>query len=224
MQTDYLFRGLKGYIIVKRFSYLFTMKTKEATNRYKILKFLDKYGLSATMEAFEVSKRTLYRWKATLKRDKNEINSHKSTKPIHKRESKTPKVIIEEIKRLRDIYPNIGKEKLHVILKEWCTENNLKLPSESTVGRIISRDKDKMRMFPYRINSKGVVKPKIREFENRKPKGLKTKPMKMWAVDTIERVSLGIRRYIMTMIDPNSRIAFAVAIHTIHFKSLSCVN
>ena len=42
--------------------------------------------------------------------------------------------------------------------------------------------------------------------------------MHLWAVDTIQRVSDGMRRYIMTLVDPNSRIAFAVAIPTKHAK------
>ena len=59
MQTDYLFNGIKGYSQFRRFSYLFTMNTKEATNRYKILMFLDKYGINATKNAYEISVRTL---------------------------------------------------------------------------------------------------------------------------------------------------------------------
>ena len=47
--------------------------------------------------------------------------------------------------------------------------------------------------------------------------------MHLWAVDTIQRVSSGIKRYIMTMIDPNSRIAFAVAIPSKHTKHTSKV-
>ena len=220
MQTDYLFNGLKGYASVKRFSYLFDMENKEAQKRLKILKFFDKYGLEATMEAFGVSRRTLYRWKATLTKNKNNIISlnPKSTQPKHKRQPTTPRVIIDEIKRLRENYPNIGKAKLYVILKPWCEENNLIIPSESTIGRTIARDKNKMRLFPNRIDSKGRTKPKKKEIKTRKPKGLKTQPMHLWAVDTIQRVSVGIRRYIMTMIDPNSRIAFAVAIPTKHTK------
>ena len=216
MQTDYLFNGIRGYASLKRFGYLLEMKTKEAKERYKILLFFEKYGLEATKEAFGVSRRTLYRWKALLQTNKNEINAlnPKSTQPKQKRQPITPKAIVDEMKRLREKYPNIGKEKLHVLLQPWCEEKSLLVPSESTIGRIISKDKNKMRNFPYRINSQGKIKPKKREIKTRKPKGLKTKPMHMWAVDTIERVSLGIRRYIMTMIDPNSRIAFAVAIPT----------
>jgi len=221
MQTDYLFNGIRGYARVKRFSYLFEMENKEAHKRLKILKFFDNYGLEATMEAFNVSRRTLYRWKQTLKKNKGDTISlnPKSTKPKQKRKLSTPKVVTYEIKRLREKYPNIGKAKLHVILKPWCEDNNITLPSESTIGRIIARDKNKMRLFPNRIDSKGRTKTKKKDIKTRKPKGLKTAPMHLWAVDTIQRVSIGIRRYIMTMIDPNSRIAFAVAIpskHTIH--------
>ena len=75
-----------------------------------------------------------------------------------------------------------------------------------------------MRIIPYRIDRNGKAKPKKRKFKNRKPKNLKSKPMHLWAVDTIQKVSNGIRRYIMTLVDPNSRIAFAVAMPTKHTK------
>jgi transposase InsO family protein len=220
MQTDYLFNAIRGYARFKRFSYLFEMENTEANKRLKIIKFHDKYGLEATIEAFDVSRRTIYRWKTTLKRNKGNTISltPKSTAPKRIRKPTTPKPIVDEIKKLREKYPNIGKAKLHVILKPWCKENNITLPSESTIGRIIARDKNKMRLFPQRIDSKGRVKPKKKEIKNRKPKNLKTEPMHMWAVDTIQRVTAGMRRYIMTMIDPNSRIAFAVAIPTKHTK------
>jgi predicted DNA-binding transcriptional regulator YafY len=39
---------------------------KEAERRLEILRFFDKHGLAATRDAFGVSRRTLYRWKATL--------------------------------------------------------------------------------------------------------------------------------------------------------------
>ena len=218
MQTDYLFNGIKGYARFKRFSYLFEMKNTEADKRLKIIKFFDKYGLNATIEAFGVSKRTLYRWRATLKQSNKDITSlcPRSTAPKQRRKPTTNKVIIDEIKHLREEYPNIGKAKLYVFLKPWCEENNLTLPSESTIGRIIARDTNKMRLFPQRIDSKGRQKPKKKEIKNRKPKGLKAAPMHLWAVDTIQRVTAGMRRYIMTMIDPNTRIAFAVAIPTKH--------
>jgi transposase InsO family protein len=220
MQTDYLFHGLKGFKNFQRICYLWDMETDVAQKRLKILKFFDKYGLQATLEAFDISKRTLYRWRAIYKNSNEDILSlnPKSKTPKKKRKPQTPQEIIDKIKDLREKYPNMGKAKLYYLLKPWCEKNNLPVISESTIGRVISNAKDKMRLTPYRIDSKGKIKPKKRVFKNRKPKNLKSKPMHLWAVDTIQRVSDGMRRYIMTLVDPNSRIAFAVAIPTKHSK------
>ncbi|MCV6599360.1 MAG: integrase core domain-containing protein [Alphaproteobacteria bacterium] len=223
MQREYFFNGIKGYSTFKRFSYLFDMDNKEANDRYKIIQFYDKYGLEATIEAFNISRRTIYRWKSKLKENGITSLKPKSTKPKQLRTPTTPKLIVNEIKRLREKYPNIGKAKLYILLAPFCKENNLSLPSESTIGRIISRDKDKMRLFPHRIDRNGKIKSRKKEIKNRKPKGLKTEPMQLWAVDTIQRVSNGIRRYILTMIDPNTRIAFAVAIPTKHTSNTAKV-
>ncbi|MDD3591973.1 MAG: integrase core domain-containing protein [Sulfurovum sp.] len=201
------------------------MISKEANRRYKIVLFYQKYGLEATLEAFDISKRTLYRYQAILKESKYNIQAlePKSKAPKQKRTSTVPQEIVTEIKRLREKYPNLGKAKLYHLLKPWCQNNSLSVISESTIGRIIAKDKDKMRITPYRIDRNGKVKPKKRKFKNRKPKNLKAKPMHLWAVDTIQKVSDGIRRYIMTLVDPNSRIAFAVAIPTKHTKHTSKV-
>ncbi|MEW5790958.1 MAG: helix-turn-helix domain-containing protein [Pseudomonadota bacterium] len=42
------------------------MTPKDAQARLRILRFFDKHGLAATRDAFGVSRRTLYRWKAQL--------------------------------------------------------------------------------------------------------------------------------------------------------------
>jgi len=197
------------------------MISEEAKRRYKILEFWQKYGLEATIDAFGVSRRTLFRWKAKLKEAKGDISSlnPKSKKPKKVRKSQVSLEIINEIKRLRKRYPNIGKAKLYHLLKPFCEAKGLKTPSESTIGRIIAKAPDKMRMFPYRIDSKGRVKPKKRASnKKRKPKGLKTNPFQLWAVDTIQIVWSGIKRYILTMVDPTSRVAFAVAIPSKHAK------
>jgi hypothetical protein len=75
MQTNYLFNGIKEYATFKKFSYLLEMENKDAQKRLKILKFFDKYGLEATMEALAVSRRTLYGRKATLRKNKHNVIS-----------------------------------------------------------------------------------------------------------------------------------------------------
>jgi len=220
MQTDYLFHGIKGFERFAYYCYRYDMASKEANRRYKIVLFYEKYGLEATLEAFEISKRTLYRYKATLKRSNNTIAAlePKSKAPKTKRKSTVPKELIEKIKDLREEYPNLGKAKLYHMIQPWCQERGLPVISESTIGRVIAKDKDKMRITPLRIDRNGKPKKRKRVFKNRKPKNLKAKPMHLWAVDTIQKVSNGIRRYIMTLVDPNSRIAFAVALPSKHSK------
>lgn len=72
MQIRHIGYGIKGFRRVAKLCYLSDMMTKEAKERVKILDFFDKYGLSATKEAFGVSERTLYRWKAALKAAKED--------------------------------------------------------------------------------------------------------------------------------------------------------
>jgi len=220
MQTDYLFRGIRGFERFAYYCYRFDMASQEANRRYKIVLFYQKFGLEATLAAFDISQRTLYRYQARLRESQNDIHAlePRSKAPRHPRRSQIPPAIIEQIKRLRERHPNLGKAKLYHLLKPWCQEHALPVVSESTIGRIIARDKDKMRITPLHIDRNGKPKKRKRTFKNRKPKKLKAKPMHLWAVDTIQKVSNGIRRYIMTLIDPHSRIAFAVALPSKHSK------
>jgi hypothetical protein len=141
MQTYYLWRWVKGFRRFEQLGYRLSMITKEAQERLRILPFWDKYGLEAAIEAFAVSKRTLYRWKAALALNANDILSlnPKSRKPHSGRSPATPKSVIDEIKRLREKYPNIGKEKIFILLKPFRLERGLPPPSSSTIGRIIAK-------------------------------------------------------------------------------------
>jgi hypothetical protein len=67
--------------------------------------------------------------------------------------------VIQRIRELREEFPNLGKAKVRVLLDVWCKERGIHCPSESTIGRIISRAKDKMRVTPQRLDSRGRVKP-----------------------------------------------------------------
>ena len=215
MQIHHIGYRIKGFYKLAKIGLLWdTMITEEARRRLKILEFWEKYGLEPTKEAFGVSRRTLYRWKAKLRASGGDPASLQPQKPIPKRrrESNWPKEIIEQIKYLRKRHPNLGKAKIYVLLKPWCEERGLKCPSISTIGRIISRASDKMRHTPTKLDSRGKPKVVKRRFKLRKPKKLKTFPLEFWAVDLIEKVKDGVRRYILTMVDPVSRIAFAVAI------------
>jgi len=119
MQTDYLFHGIKGFERFAYYCYRYDMVSKEANKRYKIVLFYEKFGLEATLQAFEISKRTLYRYKSLFKKAKNKIEAlePKSKAPKHKRKSTVLRETIVQIKILREKYPKLGKAKLYHLLK-----------------------------------------------------------------------------------------------------------
>lgn len=118
---------------------------------------------------------------------------------------------MEEIKRLREQYPNLGEKKLYPLLREYCDGAGLPCPKPATIGRIVA-DKGGMRMRPQRITGTGKVKPVKREKALRKPKNLTAdRPGKLVALDTVERHIHGKRRYVITCEDITSRFAFAWA-------------
>jgi predicted DNA-binding transcriptional regulator YafY len=94
------------------------MTPKDAHRRLEILRFFDKHGLAATRDAFGVSRRTLYRWKATLKAQGGNPASL-AAKSCTSKKPRTPKTdprLVTEIRRLRTLHPNKAKAKLHVLL------------------------------------------------------------------------------------------------------------
>ncbi|MCM8750711.1 integrase core domain-containing protein, partial [Thermomicrobiaceae bacterium CFH 74404] len=63
-----------------------------------------------------------------------------------------------------------------------------------------------------RIDRRGRPKPVRRQRKPRKPRGARPAPLQCLAVDTVERVHDGLRRYILTCIDPASAFGLAVAL------------
>ena len=135
----------------------------------------------------------------------------RSSAPRTRRAPHWPTALVEQIRHLRTEYPNLGKAKVHALLADWCRQHAIPLPSVSTIGRIIAKDPHQMRHAPTRLSHKGRRKPVRRNRKNRQPKGQKHPPLSVFACDTVIRVRDGIRRYLFTFIDPNSRFAIAFA-------------
>jgi len=214
MQIHHMGYGIKGFYKLAKLGQFWDMIPEEAQHRLRVLRFWKKYGLEATREAFGVSRRTLYRWQAKLRAARGDPTALIPQKPIprRRRQSHWPKEVIDHIRYLREKYPNLGKARIYVLLKPWCEQRGLRCPSISTIGRIIARAPDKMRHVPVRLDARGKPKPLRRSEKLRKPRGFKASALEFWAVDLVERVRDGIRRYILTMVDPVSRMAFAVAV------------
>lgn len=206
------YTGIKGILTVYnhylKYKY---MVSEKALKRMKILVFWEKHGLEATMEAFDVKRRTLFNWKNKFQQggQKIEALNEKSRVPQKKRIRQWPEEIKAEIKRLRWEHPNLGKDKLHPELKLFCNQNDLKCPTITTIGRII-KDLGGLRIFPQKLSHFGKVKPIKRTKKLRKPKDFKALyPGHLVALDTIEKRVQGSKRYIITFEDIYTRFTFA---------------
>src|SRR3989338_4575197 len=116
-------RGVKGSRTLQehaiRFAY---MITEVAKKRAKIISFWKKYGFPAVEEAYSVKRRTLFGWQKKLREGKGKLESLNcgSRSPKNKRRRRYDWRIIEEIKHLRLLYPNLGEKKIHSLLLEFC--------------------------------------------------------------------------------------------------------
>lgn len=215
MQYQHIGYRLKGFYYVSNMGlrHGLLMLSEAAKNRVKILDFWEKHGFIATNDAFGISRRTLFYWKRRLEEGNREPASLNpdSHQPKRKRKRNLPSCILAEIRRLRQVYRNIGKDKIYVFLQPFCETRGLDCPSISTVGRIIKDAPDRMRIIPEKIKPKtGKVIHRTKKKVKRKPKGFQAKyPGHCVAFDTVEIRNLGKKCYIKTFTDLYSRFSFA---------------
>lgn len=205
---------VKGIYRVAGYALRWGMVSEQASQRLKILVFWQEYGLAATHDAFDVSRRTLYGWRERYRQGAENVAAlePESRAPTHRRQRHWPAEVIGEIRRLRQAHPNLGKAKLHPLLKPFCAIHDCACPSERTIGRLIAEQPGKLRQRPWRLGPKGQPRVVRRRERAHKPKGFRaTFPGQCVALDTIERFRDGIRRYVITLTDLDSRFAFALA-------------
>jgi len=185
--------------------------TDKARKKFEILVFWEKHGLPATMDAFKVSRRTLFLWKRQLRNGHGKPTAleEQSRAPVRCRIRAWPLSVLEEIKQLRMQHPNLGKAKLQILLERYCRRHALPIPAVSTVGRLI-KDLGGLRIFPQKVSHFGKIRKANRQKVLRKPKDFKaTHPGHCVALDTVERFIHGCRRYVITFEDLYSRFGFA---------------
>jgi transposase InsO family protein len=206
------FRGTKGFISmwerVIRFRYMITEQAKE---RVRILAFWEKYGDAAVQEAFRVSRPTLYRWQRALRAGygKLEALNKGSTAPKHRRKRIVPDALRDAILRERCFDPRLGKEKLAVLLKE----DGIATLSASTVGRMLADLKKRGALPDYRtlsFNGRTGEHYERRVYRRRKLRS-RGHAGGLVKADTVVRFHNGVKRYILTAIDTQTKFAFAYA-------------
>lgn len=124
---------------------------EEAIKRAKALSHLKAHGLQSTIDAFEVSRASLFRWKKKLKQNHNFLNSlnNGNRAPKRRRVRVIPVGLKEEIVKWRTFNPIMGKSQIYHLIK-----NDFNI-SESTIGRILKdmklRNQLPLRAFkPYK--------------------------------------------------------------------------
>ena len=209
MQIRHIGRGIKGFYRVAKYALRWGMVHKDAQRRLEIVKFWHTHGLAATVDAFKVSRRTLFGWKAKCQAQAS--LAPRSTAPKRRRQRDWPQAVIAEIQRIRREHPNFAKEKIHPFLRAFCERQDLRCPAVRTIGRLIADAPDKMRHSPLRIRPNGKPKAK-RASAVRKPKHFIARhPGHCVALDTIEWQADNSRRFIVTFTDLHSHFAFAWA-------------
>ena len=178
--TQFISYGIKGLLRVAKLGLIYANMDDIVRKRLKILNHWHKFGLASTVDAFGVSKSTLYAWRKSLRQAGGNTVA---LKPVSKR----PKRVA------------------------FCQQHGLVLPSVSTIGRMIASAPDKLRTSAWQTNSRGQRKRFTRAAVTRKPKGVQLQPLECLAFDTVIRQREGIKRYILTAIDPKTHIAFAYA-------------
>ena len=211
MQIHHIGRGIKGFYRIAKYALRWEMVHKDAQQRFKILKFWQTHGLAATRDAFQLSRRTLFAWKARWQAEGVAALVPGSTAPKRRRQREWSPAIVGEIRALRTRHPNLAKEKIHSFLLPFCQRQSLRCPAVRTIGRLIADAPDKMRHAPVRLRPNGQPK-KARAKLARKPKQFKARhPGHCVALDSIERQLDGSRCFIITFTDLHSHFALAWA-------------
>jgi putative transposase len=195
-------------------------KRESIERRLKIIEFFDEFGEEATRKAFDKSRSTIYLWKQTLKKSGGKLSalSPGDRTPINKRKRIVHPFIERFIVEYRTNHPGADKTTITPALTIACKLNVIRPVSESTIGRIIYDLKRKGRIpksNKVTINGRTgrllVREPKRNRKKLRRKDYLPKCPGDLVQMDTVAIFVAGLKRYIFTAIDVNTRFAFAYA-------------
>jgi transposase InsO family protein len=213
VRVQHVGHKVRGFYRVADYALRWGMIATSAQRRLEILGFWHRHGLAATQEAFAVSRRTLYGWRAKLKAEGGNLAAlvPHSTAPKRRRRRQWPAGLVGEIRRLRTLHPNLGKEKVHLLLQPFAAVHQLPCPSPRTIGRLIAAAPDQMRSRPRAVGGTGK-RNSVRSPRLRKPKHFRAeRPGHCVALDSIELRAQSERRYLITCTDLHSHFAWAWA-------------
>ena len=195
-------------------------RSEVAQERLRIIEFYKQYGEQATKEAFGANRQVISRWRQGLKRHDGALSGlvPKSTRPRRTRTMTVATEIVQFIRQIRQKHPRLGKEKIKPLLDEFCQSKGLKPIAESTIGKVIKRNK----LF-YQKTGRIYHDPGVKRPAHQKRLRVKRSPRHEdfghIIADTVERVTDGVKDYFYNAID--AKLKFAL---TLNYKRLNSKN
>ena len=95
----------KGLVKIADLAHELDNMSQSANDKFKVLCFWDKHGLQATIDAFGITRRTLYYWRSKLKAGGKVTLNDKSRAPIVKRKKINRVKVIRKPKDFKADYP-----------------------------------------------------------------------------------------------------------------------
>lgn len=203
------------------FQYRRLMKTIESCLKFEssdvakfrlhVLKYYYQYGLRPAMDAFGVSKTSLYRWKDSLESTKGKLVSLVpiSTRPKTTRKMMTDWRLIEFIRQMRLDHGNVGSHIIKPFLDAYAAALGLSGVSCSNIEKVIRR-----RHFTFETRTKKHHKTRYSKLRTRKsPKVRKPGFIEM---DSITVYINGEKFLFMSLIDIYTKLALV--------KMVSCLS
>lgn len=181
--------------------------------RVKVIDHFRAFGLASTLDAFDESRATIYRWNKVLNDTKGNIYklAKTSTKPKTFRKGKIPLSVYDFVQRHKELQPKLGKLKISALIER---ELGL-IISPNTVQRIIDELKRRGILKPLKRLSLHAKTGKLHYlkqrniFKTRRNGYTPTKPGDHIQIDTVVFFHNGARYYLLTAIDIFSREAYA---------------
>ena len=186
--------------------------------RLKVIEFHNKHGTASTMDAFDISKSSIYRWKKRLKQYRGDINYliPSSKRPTNFRKSSINFEVIAFIRELRNEHPRLGKEKIKPLVDEFTDSMDLASVSVSTIGRIIKR-------YCLYSSTRRVYhnphKGRKISYLDRIKRSPKVSSFGYIEIDSITRFINGTKIYILNAIDVSLKFQFSYSYTHLSSKS-----
>jgi transposase InsO family protein len=204
-----------NHIMKKLISGYCFSRSQIAKYRLDVIEFYDKHGTKATIDAFKVSRRSIFRWRKMFIKSKRCLDSliPDSTIPKRKRVMNTDSRIISFIKQIRVDHPHLGKEKIKPLLDRYCKQEQILTISESTIGKIIIRHKliRPKRYGRYYHNPNSIRAQKGVRYKLKVKRSPKPSEFGYVEIDTIVKFVDGMKLYIFNAVDIKLKFEYACA-------------